>query len=449
MEFASLLGSIAAPISHDGMIWAIPFCGLLASIAIVPLAMPRFWHRHYAKLAFYWVVLLAAGLARRQGVETTAVAVWQQLLGEYLPFMALQVALYTVGGGIMLDGGPWGTPRGNTLLLALGTLGAGLLGTNGVAMVLIHPLLRANAHRRTRWHLVLFFILLCCNIGGITSPLGNPPLYVGFQHGVPFMWPALHLWPALLMTAPPLLAVFWLIDRLLSRRDRKPLRQAFRFSGWLNLALIFVMAGLVLAQGLIKTPDVAIAGAQISAGRLAGALALCLVAWFSHRTTPAAIREGNLFSWEPLVEVAVLFAAIFVTVIPVEGMLEQGEHGPLASLIAFTRQADGGPSPVAYFVISGVLSALLDNAPTYLVFFQLAGDDAARLTGEWSRVLLGLSAGACFFGGLTYIGNAPNMVVRSIAAHRGVAMPSFFAYAGLAILLMAPWLALVAWWLRA
>ena len=447
MDFASLVGLIAAPISHDGLIWAIPFCGLLASIAIVPLLLPRFWTHHYGKVAFYWVLLLVAGLARRQGIEATALSLWQQVLGEYMPFMALLIALYTVGGGIMLEGGPWGTPRGNTLLLGLGTIAAGLLGTNGVAMVLIHPLLRANAHRRVRWHMVLFFILLCCNIGGITSPLGNPPLYIGFQHGVPFLWPALQLWPALLMVALPMLAVFWLLDSRLSRHDPPPQRHKFYFAGWLNLALIAVVAVIVLAEGMIDTPDLVIAGASISAGKLAGALALCGVAWFSKSTTSAAIREGNLFSWEPLAEVVLLFAAIFITVLPVEAMLQQGDHGPLASLLELTRRQDGSPSPRAYFVVAGILSAILDNAPTYLVFFQLAGNDAAKLTGEWSSVLKGLSAGACFFGGLTYIGNAPNLVVRSIAAHRGVAMPGFFAYAGLAIVLMAPWLALVGWWL--
>lgn len=447
MDFASLFGPIVAAISHDGPIWAIPFAGLLASIAIVPLLMPRFWHNHFGKVAVYWVLLLFAALARREGIAATALAIWQQALGEYLPFMALLVALYTAGGGILLNGGPWGTPRGNTLLLGIGTIAAGLFGTTGVSMVLIHPLLRSNAHRRTTWHLVLFFILLCANVGGIASPLGDPPLYVGFLRGVPFFWPLLHLWQPLAMVALPLLAIFWLVDRRLARGDLRVPAPKLRLTGWFNVFLVMLTAGVVLGQGMSHPGDLHLLGARIPAERMAGMLVLGGVTLVSWWTTPQDIREGNLFSWAPMAEVAILFAAIFITVIPVEAMLHQGEHGPLAWLLRLAKQADGGPSPAAYFLITGALAAILDNAPTYLVFYQLAGDDAVKLTGEWAHVLRAISAGAVFFGGLTYIGNAPNLLVRAIAEQRGVRMPSFFAYAGMAILLMAPWLALVAWWL--
>ncbi len=427
-----------------GLIWAIPFAGLLASVAVLPLAMPRFWHRHYPKIALWWVVLLVTGLARSQGVAVTAAQFWAQMLVEYLPFLSLLLALYTTGGGIVLDGGPWGTPRGNTLLLGLGTLAAGVLGTTGVSMVLIHPLLRANAHRRRRVHLVVFFILLCANAGGVTSPLGDPPLYVGFLRGVPFFWPILHLAGLLAVVAVPLLTVFYVIDRKLARKDRPMPPKKLRLEGGFNLALVGVVALGVLGQGLWHPGMVHVLGAEIETERLVGtALLLCVTA-ISWWRTPQGIREKNLFAWGPMVEVAILFAAIFATIVPVEAMLHAGEHGPLAPLLLLTKHADGRPNPVAYFFITGALAAVLDNAPTYLVFFQLAGDDAAKLTGEWAHILRAISAGAVFFGGLTYIGNAPNLLVRSIAAHRGIRMPGFFRYALIAAGLLGPLLAVVA-----
>jgi len=444
MDLASFAGLPAAPASHDGLIWGIPFAGLLLSIAILPLILPRFWHHHFGKIALYWTLLLIAALTRAQGLEVSAAEVWRQMLVEYLPFLALLLALYTAGGGILLEGGPWGTPGGNTLLLAIGTLAAGVLGTTGVSMVLIHPLLRANAHRRRRVHLVVFFILLCANAGGVTSPLGDPPLYVGFLRNVPFFWPLTHLAGLLAMVALPLLAVFWLIDRRLARGDRRPTATPLRLTGGVNFALVLVVAAVVLGQGIWHPGQVRVLGAAIDIERLVGMAVLFGVAALSWRITPQSIRQRNLFSWSPMIEVALLFAAIFATIIPVETMLHAGAQGPLAPLLLLTKQADGAPSPAAYFFITGALAAVLDNAPTYLVFFQLAGDDAARLTGDWAQVLRAISAGAVFFGGLTYIGNAPNMLVRSIAAHRGVRMPGFFTYAAMAAVLLGPLLVLVA-----
>ena len=427
-----------------GLIWAIPFAGLLASIAVLPLAMPRFWHHHHAKVAIWWVVLLVAALARAQGMALTSAQIWGQMLVEYLPFLILLLALYTTGGGILLDGGPWGSPGGNTLLLALGTLAAGVLGTTGVSMVLIHPLLRANAHRRSRAHLVVFFILLCANAGGITSPLGDPPLYVGFLRGVPFFWPVMHLAGLLAVVAVPLLVVFYAIDRRLARTDPPALTKTLRVEGGFNLLLVGVIAAIVLGQGMWHPGAVRVLGAPIAIERLGGMAVLLGVTALSWWKTPATIRTHNLFNWGPMAEVAILFAAIFATIVPVEAMLHAGEHGPLAPLLTLTRHPDGSPNPVAYFFITGALAAILDNAPTYLVFFQLAGDDAAHLTGAWAHILRAISAGAVFFGGLTYIGNAPNLLVRSIAAHRGIKMPGFFTYSLMAAALLGPLLALVA-----
>lgn len=419
--------------------WGIPFVGLLLSIAIFPLVAPRLWHHRMGAVALLWTLGLLIPQAILQGTVLAAAATWHAILLEYLPFVALLLALFTAGGGILLEGGPWGTPAGNTLLLAIGIVLAGVMGTTGVSMVLIHPLLRSNAHRRRRVHLVVFFIILCANAGGITSPLGDPPLYIGFLRGVPFGWPLANLLMPLLVLALPLLVVFFGLDTILSRGEPRPARSnRLRLRGGANLALIAIVVACVLAQGMWHPGMWTLFSQNIEIERLLGMLVLLAVALASWLITPHEIRARNLFTWEPMLEVGKLFAAIFVTIGPVLLMLGAGRDGPLSALLDVTMDAAGQPHPMAYFWMAGTLAAVLDNAPTYLVFFQLAGDDATRLTGELAPVLRGLSAGAVFFGGLTYIGNAPNMMVRSIAAHRGIEMPSFFAYTGWACLLLLP-----------
>jgi len=409
--------------------WGLPFDGLLLTIAILPTLAPRLWHHYVGLFAAAWSLALLAPLAVLHGPELAWHEFWHAILVEYLPFVSLLLALFTAGGGILLEGGPWGTPAGNTALLALGTALAGLMGTTGVAMVLIHPLLRANAHRTRRVHLVVFFIVLAANAGGATTPLGDPPLYLGFLNGVPFGWPLRNLSVPLLLLAGPLLGAFWLLDRHLARGEpAAPPARKLRVQGWRNALLVLLVVAAVLGQGVWHPGEVALLGQQIGLERLLGILLFAAIAAASVAITPPALRERNLFSWAPMTEVAVLFAAIFLTIGPVLAMLAAGHDGPLGPLLALTTDAAGRPSPLAYFWLAGLLSAFLDNAPTYLVFFQLAGNDPISLTGELSPVLRALSAGAVFFGALTYIGNAPNMMLRSIAARRGVRMPGFFGY---------------------
>lgn len=425
--------------------WGVPFAGLLLSIAVLPLVAPRFWHHRMGTVAAGWTLALLLPLAALEGPAVAAGVAWHSLLLEYVPFVVLLLALFVVGGGILLEGGPWGTPGGNTLLLAIGTALAGVLGTTGVSMVLIHPLLRANAHRRRRRHLVIFFTLLCANAGGATTPLGDPPLYIGFLRGVPFGWPLANLLLPLLIVAGPLLAGFWWFDRWLVRGEGRVRPQAgrLRLRGVLNLPLVAVVAATVFVQGVWHPGTVRLLGQAIEWERLAGIGVLLAVSGLSLLATPTVAREGNLFAWAPMAEVAKLFAAIFITVAPVLALLAQGAAGPLAPLVGLVSDARGAPSPLAYFWLCGLLSAFLDNAPTYLVFFQFAGDDPARLTGVLNPVLRAIAAGSVFFGGLTYIGNAPNMMLRSIAAHRGVRMPGFFGYMAFAGGLLLPLLALM------
>ena len=423
--------------------WGLPFLGILVSIALFPMVAPRFWRRHMGGVALAWTGALLVPLMVVAGGRTAAALAWHALLVDYLPFITLLLALYAIGGGVLLRGGPAGTPHGNTAMLALGMAMAALMGTAGAAMVLIHPLLRANAHRRRKVHLVLFVIVLVANAAGAISPLGNPPLYLGLLRGVPFFWPANHLLAPLAVATALLLAMFYLIDRHLAATEPlAPRPQRFRVRGWGNIALILLVIGAVFTVGYAAPAALVVAGQQIGAAEL-GAVAVFVTATaLSAWLTPTAIRQANDFTWHPILEVAMLFAGIFVTIAPVETMLRAGLAGPLAPLLRLTLGADGQPAAAASFWLAGIFSAFLDNAPTYLMFFDLSGIRPETIGGQ-SKVLTAISAGAVFFGGLTYIGNAANMVIRAIAAHRGVYMPGFFAYAALASGVLLPVMALL------
>jgi Na+/H+ antiporter NhaD/arsenite permease-like protein len=439
--------ALAAPMEGSlGLGWALPFAGLLLSIALGPILAEHVWHKRMGLIAAGWSALLLLPWALAFGPLAAAGIAWHAVLLEYLPFVTLIFALFTVGGGIVVAGGPWGTPAGNTLLLATGTGLASLMGTTGAAMVLIHPLLRANAHRSRKVHLVVFFILLVANVGGSLTPLGDPPLFLGFLKGVPFFWPAANLLAPMLVMAGLLLAAFWLLDRRLAAADppcgeRPPLR----IKGVPNIALLAAVVGITAASGVVESPDIDLLGQRIPLARVVGMLAMVGIGLLSLRLTPAGNRSANLFSWAPFEEVAKLFAAIFVCMAPVVAMLHQGEAGPFGWLIDLVEGPDGRPWPAAYFWATGGLSAFLDNAPTYVVFFELAGGDPKLLTGELARTLLAISCGSVFMGALTYIGNAPNFMVRAIAAQRGVRMPGFIGFMGWSVVLMLPPLLVVTW----
>jgi Na+/H+ antiporter NhaD/arsenite permease-like protein len=431
--------------------WALPFVGLLLTIAIGPQLFPRVWHRHYGKIAYAWATLTLAPLAALYGVPAAAAALVHVALADYIGFIALLFALYVVAGGILVTGVLRGTPWVNTLILVLGTGLASLIGTTGAAMILIRPLLRANAARLVNAHVVVFFIFLVGNIGGALSPLGDPPLFVGFLNGVAFFWPARHLAGETAVAALIVLAVFIAIDVWHYRRDRRieildepAASRVLHIKGLVNVVLIVLIVGAILLSAKWRsgvTFDVA--GTPLTLENLLRDAALVLIAIASLALTPDEHREANGFSWEPIREVVVLFGAIFVCIIPMLAALGAGEHGPFAWLVHVVTRPDGGPHVAAYFWLSGLLSAVLDNAPTYLVFFELAGGDAARLMGELAPVLAAISLGAVFMGALTYIGNAPNLMIYAIATERGVKMPSFFGYLAWSCAVLLPVFALL------
>lgn len=420
-----------------GLWWAVPFAGLLLSIALMPLLAPDFWHRHFGKVTAAWSLAFLIPLVLIYGMGAATANFVHALLAEYLPFVILLTALYVVAGGIYIRGSLTGTPGLNTAILALGAVLASFMGTTGASMLLIRPLIRANAHRSRVVHVVVFFIFIVSNAGGSLTPLGDPPLFLGFLKGVDFSWTLLHIWPQALFLVSALLAIFFVLDSWLCKNDTNQLsaqpghdaRESLGFGGKINFVLLGVVVGLVLLSGMWKS-SVAfnIAGTDVGLPGMVRDVGLIAVALLSLALTPKAVHANNQFGWGPMQEVAKLFAGIFLTIIPVIAMLKAGVDGPFAAIVRAVTNPDGTPNVAMYFWATGVLSSFLDNAPTYLVFFNTAGGDPALLMTALAPTLVAISAGAVFMGANSYIGNAPNLMVKAIAEDRGVRMPSFFGY---------------------
>ncbi len=434
-------GAVLSPL------WALPFLGLLLSIALFPQFSPALWHRHFGKVAAAWSVLFVLPFAAAHGIPLVATALLQVALHEYLPFIILLFALFVISGGIRVRGNLIGTPSVNTVLLALGTGLASFTGTTGAAMLLVRPLIQANLKRRRNAHVLVFFIFLVGNIGGSLTPLGDPPLFLGFLEGVGFGWTLRHMIGPMLLCSTVLLVTFYALDRWIWAQDGGPRRSGrvrFGFKGWHNLLFLLGTVMAVLASGLWH-PDrsVRLWSVDMPLQGLGRDAALLTLAGLSWATTKRRVRIENVFTWDPMLEVVSLFAGIFVTILPVLAILRAGTSGALAPLLALATAADGQPSDASYFWLSGLLSSLLDNAPTYLVFFNMAGDDPQRLMGPMTRTLVAISAGSVFMGAMTYIGNAPNFMIRSIASERGIRMPSFVAYLAWSGAVLLPVFALV------
>ena len=416
---------------------ALPFAGILLSIALFPLLAPRFWHHHYPKVSAAWALLLVVPFLVVFGGEAFHEIAHMAII-DYIPFIILLAALFTIGGGIYVRGSLRGAPAVNATIMAIGAVLASWIGTTGAAMLLIRPLLRANRDRRHKAHTVVFFIFLVANIGGALTPLGDPPLFLGFLHGVPFFW-TFSLWKEMIGVALAVLAIYFVVDTIQWRKEdpllRRPAegeREPLRIEGWHNFFLLGgVLAGVIMS-GVWHPGEVTILGVQQHIQNLlrdALLVAMLAVSWV---TTPRQVREDNEFTWEPIREVAILFAGIFATIIPALAMLRAGEHGAMAFIIRAVND------PAHFFWATGGLSSFLDNAPTYLTFLSTAlgrlypglPERAAilKLISENHAYLQAIATGAVFMGANTYIGNAPNFMVKSIAEESGVEMPSFFGY---------------------
>ncbi len=426
---------------------ALPFAALLACIALLPLRAPHFWERNRHKtLVSGALAAVFIGLLFTFGGATAARLLTHALM-DYASFVVLLGALFTLSGGIYLRGSLDGTPLGNVTLLALGAVLANLIGTTGASMVLIRPYLRANRDRVNKVHLVVFFIFIVSNTAGLLTPLGDPPLFLGFLKGVPFEW-TLRLWPQWLLVVGALLAIFNVLDQRIFAREElerpgsqleeamrhEPLRLEGRRNLWLMGAAILCVLGK--GKGWFN------GGESWPFGVQEGLLFALAVA--SLRLTPKAVHEANQFGYGPMIEVAVLFAGIFVTMIaPLEIL---NTHGA----------ALGVRQPWQYFWASGLLSSFLDNAPTYLTFGAAAAGDVGLgfegpraladylATGAPAHVVLtAIACGSVFMGANTYIGNGPNFMVKAIAEENGVQMPTFFGYMRWSAVVLLPIFALV------
>ena len=419
----------------------LPFVGILLSIALLPLIAPKHWENHYPKVSLFWAALFALPfLAAFRG--TAAREILHIYLIDYIPFIILLWGLFTVSGGILLRGRLQGTPLLNTLLLAIGTFLASWMGTTGASMLMIRPLLKANATRKRKKHVFIFFIFLVANIGGALTPLGDPPLFLGFLHGVPFTW-TFSVLPHMLLVSVVLLVLHYILDSYHYRREGREVvsqekEEVLRLEGGHNALFLAGILGAVLLSGVWKAGSFSLAGVEMETVDVVRDLIIIAMGILSLRTTRKHVRRDNNFTWHPIIEVAYLFAGIFMTILPVLDILRAGERGAMAFLISAVSR------PAHYFWAAGTLSSFLDNAPTYLTYFNLAlgrlqipeaavngiltGTVTDPSGGQFAAFLRAISAGAVFFGANTYIGNAPNFMVKSIAESHRVKMPSFFGY---------------------
>jgi Na+/H+ antiporter NhaD/arsenite permease-like protein len=428
------------------VLWALPFIGILLCIATGPVFYPHVWEHHYGKFTAAFAALVVVPLFATADIHTVTTTLAHTALLEYMPFILLLLALFVTAGGIYLEGNLHDSVFTNTALLAFGAAIASIVGTTGAAMILIRPLIRANDDRRYNAHVVVFFIFLVANIGGALSPLGDPPLFIGFLKGVDFFWTTQHLWQETLVVGGIVLAIFMAIDLYLHQREGRFARikdptpdTPLKLHGKINLLLIAVIIAAILMSAQWK-PGVTflVAGVELRLQDLARDVILVLVTIWSLALTRKSDRAANGFSWEPIKEVAILFAGIFLCIVPVMAMLQAGAQGPFAALLGLVTNADGSNNAAAYFWLTGILSSFLDNAPTYLVFFQLAGGDPQVLMTAKSATLAAISSGAVYMGANTYIGNAPNFMVYAIARRAGVKMPSFFGFMVWSALVLIP-----------
>ena len=426
-------------------VWTvIPFIGILLSIAVVPLFASHFWEHHFGKISAAWLVLaIVMMFLSVPGDWTFADAYGPKYFTtyeEYISFIILLGSLYVISGGVYIVGDIKGTPVANTVIILIGSLLASLIGTTGAAMLLIRPLLKANAGRKNQAHVVLFFIFLVCNIGGALTPIGDPPLFLGFLQGIPFEW-TLKLTPMWAFSITIVLGVFYALDRyLMEGEPPKGGIPSIKIEGGLNLLLLLGVVGSVIMSGVLHFETVIPVGklGVIHIPNLMRDGLMVMLALISLAITHKDTREKNNFNYDPILEVAYLFIGIFTTMIPAL-MLLNARGGEL-----------GLTTPAAYFWVTGVLSAFLDNAPTYLTFLatamgSLGVEKAIDMTvgAEREGILLGISAGAVFMGAMTYIGNGPNFMVKAIAESEGLKMPSFIGYLLYSTIILVPVFVLV------
>lgn len=432
-------------LENISLLFSIPFAGMLLSIAIMPLIAGEWWEKKQQYVVILWSVLFLVPLAIAYSPGVMAEVLCKVVFADYITFIVLLFGLFCVAGNISIKGNFSGTPKMNVVLLLIGTLLAGWIGTTGASMLMIRPIMKSNAWRKRRAHTIVFFIFLVANLGGCLTPVGDPPLLMGFMRGVPFFW-SLRLFPVLLLNGAILLIVYYILD---TRNYKKELADGYKpeFAGEkINLKIegkhnvVFVamiIIAVILSGALPSIPAFAggihiMGDVELGYAAIIEIIIILLAAFLSMKTTKKTVRSENQFTWGPIKEVAILFIGIFITMEPALLFLEH--HG--ASL--------GITEPWQMYWMTGILSSFLDNTPTYLVFLTTAGtlgaaSGVATAVGTIApTMLMAISAGAVCMGANTYIGNAPNFMVRSIAEEGGIKMPSFFGYMGWSVCILIP-----------
>ena len=442
-------GSLLSPF------WAVPFLGIILSIALMPNLFPDFWKNHFGKVSYFWIAIVLVGIAIFEGVGVSIHSLLAVMFEQFLPFIALLIALYTITGSIRLRGQLVGTPIVNVTILLVGAILSSWLGTTGAAVLLIRPLINANIWRKFKIHTLIFFIFIVGNIGGTLTPVGNPPLLMGFISKVPFFWPTAKLLAPTALSVAILLVVYFFIEMYFYKKEEvKHIKNEEKSiaieGGWNFVLLLAVIFTVILSSYEMGTAftmfQVTIpVNELVELGLLASITILCL------KMGKEETRIANNFSWHPIVEVGKLFAGIFICMAPLIAMLRAGADGPMKLLINSLATPDGHPINAMYYWLSGGLSAFLDSAPAYLVFFNTAAAPAGAaglaphvfMTQTIPTTLIAITAGASFMGAITYIGNAPNMMVKAIAEEYDIKMPSFFGYMAWSICILIPLFLLV------
>ena len=433
------------------MLLCIPFAGLLLCIAVMPLIKGEWWESHQPLVVGFWILLMIVPFAFVYGPGRAAETVLECTVNDYLTFIILLFGLFCVSGNITMEGDFAGSPRINVCLLALGTLLSSCIGTPGASMLMVRPVIKMNSWRKRKSHIMVFFIFMVSNMGGCLTPIGDPPLLMGFMRGVPFFW-SMHLFPVLIFNMVLLLFVFYHLDKWAYRKDiargRKPdiskPGTEFHIDGLHNIVfLVMIVAAVILSGVLPGMPAFQDAAGNVRGIHIFGEVTLTfpaliecvlilLAAWLSFKTTKSEIRRRNHFTWGAIKEVAVLFIGIFITMQPALMLLKA--VGPEL----------GVTEPSQMFWATGALSSFLDNTPTYLVFLTTAGTlgfSNGIMTSLGTvpvKILSAISCGAVFMGANTYIGNAPNFMVKSISDENGVNMPSFFGYMLWSLVFLVP-----------
>lgn len=422
-------------IENISLAFCIPFIGMLLSIAIFPLIAGKWWEKKKQYIVILWSLLFLIPFAVKYSAGVMGETLLDIVLNDYMTFIILLFGLFCVSGNIAIKGNFSGAPKVNVILLLIGTLLSSWIGTTGASMIMIRPIMRANAWRKRKVQIIVFFIFLVSNIGGCLTPVGDPPLLMGFMRGVPFFW-SLHLLPVFILNTAILLVVFFFLDRRAYRKDiaeghapeLTAEKTTVRIEGIHNIIFIVMIVVAVILSGALSSLPLFEKGVSLteninlSTASVIEVAIILLAAFLSMKTTKKDVRIENQFSWAAIQEVAILFIGIFITMEPALLFLEA--HG--ASL--------GLQHPWQMFWAAGALSSFLDNTPTYLVFLTTAGTLGAATgittsVGTIAPVMLkAISCGAVCMGANTYIGNAPNFMVRSMAEEGGVRMPSFFGY---------------------